>query len=79
VQKSGQDDWAKAIFVSPSIYYAGNDVYSKKMEIGGISYCPIVQVKVKPKSFYEYNHTLKIYKDKKNEPIKVEYRIQCDD
>ncbi len=32
---AGYKDWAKAIFVSPSIYYSGNPIYAKPVIIDG--------------------------------------------
>jgi len=41
------ENWAKAIFVSPSVLYSGKSVYSKAVIIDNIAWLPILQVKVK--------------------------------
>ena len=35
VKVGGYANWAKAIFVSPSVYYAGDPVYAKTVIIDG--------------------------------------------
>lgn len=51
--------------MSPSIYYAGDPVYSKAVIIDGETWSPIVQVKVKKGTYSSHDHTLVKY-DLKN-------------
>jgi hypothetical protein len=62
----GVKDWAKAIFVSPSIFYAGDPCYAKTVLIDGETYCPLVQVKVKKGTYSSHNHTFLAYDLKNN-------------
>jgi hypothetical protein len=68
-------DWANAIFVSPSIFYAAYGAYSKEISLNNELYKVLVEVRVKPNSFNEHNSTCPKYNPKKNEPEIVEYRI----
>ena len=68
-------NWAKAIFVSPSIYYSSCPCYSEKIKSNGKKWRVLVEVKVKPDSFECYDSTIGNYHFLKNEPEKVEYRI----
>jgi hypothetical protein len=61
--------WGRAIFLSPSIYYAGDRCYSKRIIIDKIDYCPIVQVKLKNGTYESHSHTLGKYNCKFGEPI----------
>ena len=68
-------NWAKAIFVSPSIFYSSCSCYSEKIISNGKKWRIVVEVKVKPDSFSSYDSTISNYHFLKNEPKKVEYRI----
>ena len=68
-------NWAKAIFVSPSIYYSSCPCYSEKIKSNGKKWRVLVEVKVKPDSFECYDSTIGNYHFLENEPEKVEYRI----
>ena len=68
IEVRGYKDWAKAIFVSPSIFYAGDPCYSKTVIIYGYTYCPLVQVKVKKGTYSSHNHSFLSYDLKNNEP-----------
>ena len=68
-------DWANAIFVSPSIFYAAYGAYSKEISLNNELYKVLVEVRVKPNSFTEHKSTCPKYIPKKNEPEMVEYRI----
>jgi hypothetical protein len=50
----GHKDWARAVFLSPSIYYAAHPVYSKEVISQHETWLPVVQVKVLKGSFNEY-------------------------
>lgn len=68
-------NWAKAIFVSPSIYYSSCPCYSEKIKSNGKKWRVLVEVKVKPGSFECCDSTICNYHFLENEPEKVEYRI----
>ena len=68
-------DWAKAIFVSPSILYALDGTYSEKIYSEGERWGIILETKIKPNSYYSRGSTVRKYQFSKNEPKDVEYRI----
>ncbi len=70
-------DWANAIFVSPSIFYAACPAYAKEISYKNEQWKVLVEVRVKPNSYFERNSTYKKYVPKKNEPKMVEYRIDA--
>ena len=55
---AGFSNWAGAIFVSPSIFYAGHDAYSERINSGKERYSVIIEVRVKPKSYTSYDSTV---------------------
>ena len=69
------EDWAKAIFVSPSIFYALDPCYSKNIDSEGEKWGILIETRVKPNSYYERGSTVKKYTLSLNEPENVEYRI----
>ena len=76
---AGIKDWPRAIFLSPSIYYAAHPVYAKELITNKQeTWLPVVQVKAEVNSFTKHNHTLVFYKHKDNEPNDVEYRVEED-
>lgn len=63
----GFKNWPKAIFLSPSIYYAAHPVYAKEIITNKQeTWLPVVQVKVENGSFTKHNHTLVFYDQKDN-------------
>ena len=68
-------DWANAIFVSPSIFYSGYEVYAKEIGSKEETWKVLVEVRVKPDSYFEGESTCKSYKPNKEEPKMLEYRI----
>ena len=68
------NNWASAIFVSPSIFYAKN--YSEVISSNGKEWYIIVEAKVKPGSFSSHESTLYNYDYKIGEPNELEYRIE---
>jgi hypothetical protein len=72
-------DWANGIFVSPSIFYAAHPAYSKEISFKNEQWKVLVEVRVKPNSYYETGSTCDDYKPKKNEPENLEYRIDAKD
>ena len=76
---AGFEDWAKGIFVSPSVFYAGHPVYAKTFNSGGEEHCVIVGTRVKPGRFSKHPPTVVQYAQKNGEPTFVEYRIEVKD
>ena len=70
------NDWAKAIFVSPSILYALDPCYSGTIDSEGEKWNILVETKVKPNSYYSHISTVNGYQPSKNEPEYIEYRIK---
>ena len=68
-------NWAKAIFVSPSIFYSSCRCYSQRIESNNSTWRIVIEVKIKPKSFESYNSTISKYHFLLGEPKKIEYRI----
>ena len=69
------EDWANGIFVSPSIFYSGYKAYAKEISSKNETFRVLVEVRVKPKSFYERETTCHKYTPRKDEPKMLEYRI----
>lgn len=76
---AGFDNWAKAIFVSPSIFYAGHPAYARTIFSSKIEYSVLVETRVKPGTFTEHPPTVVKYAQKNGEPTFVEYRIEVKD
>jgi hypothetical protein len=76
---AGFDDWAKAIFVSPSIFYAGHPAYARKIMSNNEEYSVLVETRIKPGSFSKHPPTVVKYAQKNGEPTFVEYRIEVKD
>ena len=75
VKKDNIEDWASAIFVSPSIFYASK--YSEIINYKNEEWFIIIEARIKPESFSIHESTIYGYQFKKDEPRKVEYRISC--
>ena len=75
----GFDDWAKAIFVSPSIFYAGHPVYARRISSNNIEYSVVIETRIKPNNFSKHPPTVVKYVQKSGEPDFVEYRIKVKD
>ena len=69
------DDWANAIFVSPSIFYASK--YSELISYKNEEWLILIEARIKPDSFSIHESTIYGYQFKINEPKNVEYRIKC--
>ncbi|CAD8115395.1 unnamed protein product [Paramecium primaurelia] len=74
----GIKNWAKAIFTSPSAFYAADTAYSERIQNKGHQYCCLVEALIKEGSYKQFPSTvLKRVFQIKNEPADVEYRIDC--
>ena len=73
----GKEDWSRAVFVSPSIYYAANPVYAKEFieNNDSTAWLPLVQAKVKKGSYTRHDNTLSFYDSKVNGPTDLEFRV----
>lgn len=69
-------DWAKAIFVSPSILYALDSCYSQNIESEGENWSILVETKVRPESYHPHASTVSTYQLSKYDPVNIEYRIE---
>ena len=69
------EDWANAIFVSPSIFYSAHPAYSKDIFSENEQYKILVELRVKPFIYYRGESTCQSYVLKQGEPKKLEYRI----
>ena len=71
-----KDNWAAAIFVSPSLLYASDACYAELMMSGGQNWRVVVRVRVEPESYSEHSSTLLAkYAPVDGEPENSEYRI----
>jgi len=68
-------DWANAIFVSPSIFYSACPAYAKDISCNNKPWKVLVEVRVKPNSYYERGSTCPQYVPLNGEPKMLEYRI----
>ena len=76
VKFRGIDNWSSAVFVSPSVYYSGHQVYAKETISEDITWMPVVHVKVAKGSYTAHEHTLWSYEFKDDEPRQVEWRVE---
>ena len=71
----GIQDWAAAIFLSPSILYASHVCYSERIFSESKRWCVLVKVYCKPGTFKSYDPTVFRYEPMDGEPDMPEYRI----
>ena len=74
IENDNIDDWANAIFVSPSIFYASK--YSELVNYKNEEWSIVIEAKVKSDSYSAHGNTIYKYQFKENEPKYVEYRIK---
>ncbi len=75
----GVDDWARAIFVSPSLRYAAHEVYAGRVFEEKIRFSVVLKVTFGPNIKYEEHDptTTKKYNSLEGEPLHPEYRIEA--
>ena len=73
------NNWAKAIFVSPSIFYAGHPAYAKTIISNNIEYSVLIETRIKKGKFTQHKPTVVKYAQKNGEPTFIEYRIEVKD
>ncbi|CAF0810978.1 unnamed protein product [Rotaria sordida] len=70
------ENWANAIFISPSIFYAADRVYSERIFSDNQRWCVLVETRVKPGSFTKHKQTLLNQRELlPGEPEDLEYRV----
>jgi hypothetical protein len=70
------DNWAQAIFISPSIFYAADKVYADRIFSDGQRWCVLVEARVKPGTFTKHKQTLLNQRELlPGEPEDLEYRV----
>ncbi len=74
---AGVEDWARAIFVSPSFMYASHQCYSEYTAKDNSGWCVVVKALVNPTSYKAYNPTT-LFKEEPitGEPNLTEYRVE---
>ena len=74
----GIHNWAKAIFVSPSLFYASDVVYAERIISRKKTWAVLVEGRLKPNTFTAYKSTVLNYNNIPGEPDQVEYRVEQD-
>ena len=77
----GIENWANAIFLSPSILYAGHPCYAERIVTDGtegrIQWCVLISVLSKPGTYTEHPSTVVKSDPVPGEPDDPEWRIDC--
>jgi len=68
-------NWAAAIFVSPTILYAGHPCYAERVMSDGKQWACLVEVRVRPGKFTDHDPTTSGWEPKDGEPNMPEWRI----
>ena len=76
VTVAGIKNWAKAIFVSPSLFYASDVVYAERIISNNQTWAVLVEGRIKPGTFSKHNSTVLNYNNIPGEPTQVEYRVE---
>ncbi len=70
------ENWANAVFISPSIFYAADVVYSERIFSDHQRWCVLVETRVKPGSFSKHKQTLLNQRELlPGKPENLEYRV----
>ena len=70
---SGIKQWGKAVFVSPSLFYACN--YAERINSCLKRWCVLVETRVRPNSFTKHPSTVLHYAKVSGEPYHLEFRV----
>ena len=73
----GIENWAGAVFVSPSILYSSHIAYSERILSEKKNWAVLVQGYVRPNCYTEHNSTVLSYAKREGEPDKIEFRVPC--
>ena len=76
VTVAGIKNWAKAIFVSPSLFYASDVVYAERIVSNNQTWAVLIEGRLKPNTFTKYQSTVLNYNNIPGEPNQVEYRVE---
>ena len=76
---SGIKNWAKAVFVSPSIFYSSDAVYAERINSDSKRWAVLIEARVRPNSYTAHNSTVVKYIGKDGETDQVEYRVEVKD
>ena len=71
-------NWGRGIFVSPSIFYSGYEAYAKEICCNNEQWKVLVEVRVKPNSYYQHKSTCSKYHLLNGEPKLLEYRVPAE-
>ena len=74
----GIKNWAKAIFVSPSIFYSSDVVYAERIISRKKTWAVLVEGRLKPDTFTKHSSTVLNYNNVPGEPDQLEYRVEQD-
>ncbi|XP_063725473.1 uncharacterized protein LOC134853408 isoform X2 [Symsagittifera roscoffensis] len=74
----GVNNWASAVFISPSLIYAGHPTYSERVVLGGTQWCIIICVLCRPGSFGSYPSTIVRDDPIDGEPEDSEWRVDME-
>ena len=69
-------NWAKAIFVSPSLFYASDVVYAERIISNNKTWAVLIEGRLKPNTFSKHSSTVLNYNNIPGEPDQVEYRVE---
>ena len=74
----GVQNWAAAVFVSPSMIYASNSAYSERITVGDSKWCVVVKVFVEPSCYDTAPSTSPLSRPfLEGEPDEKEYRCKA--
>ena len=76
VTVAGIKNWAKAIFVSPSLFYASDVVYAERIISNNKTWAVLIEGRLKPNTFSKHSSTVLNYNNIPGEPDQVEYRVE---
>ena len=72
----GIKNWAAAIFVSPSVLFSSQVVYSERIMSDNTNWAILVEGIVKPLSYTSHNSTIFKCIECEGEPVDVKYRVE---
>ena len=75
----GTQNWAAAIFISPSILFAGHAAYAERVDSQDQKWCVLVKTYCNPNTYEPYNPSLFGYKPKDDEPANSEFRVPVEE
>lgn len=78
VQYNGVANWAKAVFLSPSILYCAIPHYAEQIEEYTQKFSCFIEAKIKPGSYHSYGDSSG-HKLIPGEPSDLEYRLEVDE